>query len=489
MTVITADDVAARAVHASSAWAATPPAERARILRAMAEGLDGSRAELIDLAMAETGLGRPRLEGELTRTIVQVRLFSDVVASGEFLDARIDEADPGFVLGPRPDLRRYRVPLGPVINFAASNFPFAFSVAGGDTASALAAGCPVIVKAHSGHPRLSDLTGEVAANALEAAGAPVGTLQVVHGQALGLELLTHPSIRAGSFTGSTHIGRMLADAAAARPAPIPFYGELGSVNPVFVTRAAVAERGAAIAAGLAASVSGSAGQLCTKPGYVFVPSGHALGEPLVAALDEVPEHRLLTSSISSGFAEGRDRLRDAGVAVRDGSARIDEDGLAWVTPTVVSIPAARLRERPELVEEVFGPFAVLVEYSPDDDLVELADSLFAGSLTVTVHSAADEDVRPLLDWGAEHAGRVIVGGWPTGVSVTHAQQHGGPWPATTLDTSTSVGTAALARFQRSVAYQDVPEAQLPAPLQDKNPWSVPQRRSLAGESATWGQAR
>lgn len=482
----TATEVAERAEAAASAWAALAPADRARALRAMADALEAARSELIDLARTETGLGQPRLEGELTRTIVQLRLFSDVVATGHDLDVRIDDADPGFILGPRPDLRRYRVPLGPVINFAASNFPFAFSVAGGDTASALAAGCPVIVKAHSGHPRLSDRTGEVAAAALESAGAPSGTLQVVHGQALGLELLSHPAIAAGSFTGSTGIGRMLADAAAARPAPIPFYGELGSVNPVFVTRAALDDRAADIASGLAVSVSGSAGQLCTKPGYVFVPEGHALDELIAAALTDVPEHRLLTRSISTGYEEGRERLIAAGEAVREGASRVDDDGFSWVTPTVVSIPAARLLERPELVEEVFGPFAVLVEYSPDDDLTAIADALFEGSLTVTVHAAKGENVRDLLEWGAAHAGRVIMDGWPTGVSVTYAQQHGGPWPATTLDVSTSVGTAALGRFQRAVAYQSVPQDLLPAPLQDANPWGVPQRRAAAGESTSWG---
>lgn len=481
-----AETVANRAAAAARAWAATQPNERARALRAMADALESTRAELVELAASESGLGLPRLEGELTRTIVQIRLFSDVVASGAHLDVRIDEADPEFVLGPRPDLRRYRVPLGPVLNFSASNFPFAFSVAGGDTTSALAAGCPVIVKAHSGHPRLSERTGAVAAAALEGAGAPSGVLQVVHGQAMGLELLAHPAIKAGSFTGSTGIGRMLADAAAARPAPIPFYGELGSVNPVFVTAAALAERGAEIVSGFAASVSGSAGQLCTKPGYVFVPAGHGLDEQLLAALDGVPEQRLLTRSISSGYQEGRERFLAEATPVREGAVRTD-DGLAYVTPTVVSIPVDRLLAKPELIEEVFGPFAVLVEYSEGDDLVAIADALFEGSLTVTVHAGAGENVGSLLDWAAMHAGRVIMGGWPTGVSVTHAQQHGGPWPATTLDTSTSVGTAALDRFQRAVAYQSVPQELLPPPLQDTNPWGVPQRRSLAGESASWGR--
>ena len=483
------DTVAARAAAAAPAWAALPPTARAATLRAAADALEANRAELIGIAAEETGLGLARLEGELTRTIVQLRLFSEVVASGDDLDVRIDDRDPDFVLGPRPDLRRYRIPLGPVLNFSASNFPFAFSVAGGDTASALAAGCPVIVKAHSGHPRLSVRTAEIVASALEGAGAPAGTLQLVSGQQAGLDLISDPRIKAGSFTGSTGVGRMLADLAAAREAPIPFYGELGSLNPVFVTATALAERADEIARGLATAVSGSAGQLCTKPGFVFVPAGHDLEDALTAALTETPEHRLLTTSTSRGYVAAREHaLTDPAVtAVLPGSVRVQDD-YAWATPVVATIAATELAERPELVDEVFGPFTYLVTYEPGDDLLAIADRMFEGNLTVTVHAGVGEDVRPLLDWAAEHAGRVIFGGWPTGVSVTPAQQHGGPWPATTLDTGTSVGTAAITRFQRAVAYQDVPDALLPEPLRDSNPWGVPQRRSAAGESRGWGAA-
>ncbi|CAN5321315.1 aldehyde dehydrogenase (NADP(+)) [soil metagenome] len=480
--------VAGAAAAAAPEWAATPPEARARSLRAAADALEAHRAELIGIAADETGLGLPRLEGELTRTIVQLRLFSDVAATGEDLDVRIDDPDPGFVLGPRPDLRRYRVALGPVLNFAASNFPFAFSVAGGDTASALAAGCTVIVKAHSGHPRLSVRTAEIVSNALVASGAPSGTLALVSGQDAGLALMRDPRIKAASFTGSTGVGRMLADIAAARPAPIPFYGELGSLNPVFLTSAAIAERGDEIARGLATAVAGSAGQLCTKPGFVFVPAGHDLSDTLVDALGPMPEQRLLTTSVSRGFVEGRERaLADAAVeAVLPGTVRVGDDQYAWVTPSVATVTAAELVEHPQLVEEVFGPFTFLVTYEPTDDLVTIADQIFEGNLTVTVHAGEGENVRPLLDWAADHAGRVIFGGWPTGVSVTPAQQHGGPWPATTLDTGTSVGTAAVTRFQRAVAYQDVPDAMLPEALRDSNPWNVPQRRSPAGESTGWG---
>jgi len=487
------DHVATTAAAAAVSWAATPPRERARALVAAADALDSAAAELIAIAEEETGLTTARLTGELKRTTVQLRMFADIVVDGGYLDVRIDAADPDFVLGPRPDLRRYLVPVGPVLNFAASNFPFAFSVAGGDTASALAAGCSVIVKAHSGHPRLSVRTGEVAAGALEAAGAPAGVLQVVSGQQAGLALLKDERIAAGSFTGSIRVGRMLADIAATRPVPIPFFGELGSVNPAFVTARALAERAEQIADGLVTSVSGSAGQLCTKPGFVFTPRGGALSG-LVAERVQAAEHRLLNPSITAGYADRRESiLATPGVeVVAGGGLRVDADGQGWATPTVVSVPAATLvAERERLLDEAFGPLTVLVEYDEAESLSELADMLFEGNLTGTVHAGDDEDspqLRSLIDWIAGHAGRVLFGGWPTGVAVTAAQQHGGPWPATTNDSGTSVGGAAITRFLRPVAYQGVPQRLLPEPLRDDNPWGVPQRRTPAGDSPSWGEA-
>jgi NADP-dependent aldehyde dehydrogenase len=425
---------------------------------------------------------------------VQLRLFADTVVDGAYLDVRIDEADPHFALGVRPDIRRYRIPVGPVLNFAASNFPFAFSVAGGDTAAALAAGNPVIVKAHSGHPKLSERTGAVVSAALEAAGAPAGTLQLVFGQAAGVELLKDPRMAAGSFTGSIRAGRILADIAAARPAPIPFYGELGSVNPAFVTRAALAEGADAIVDGYVASVSGSAGQLCTKPGFLFLPAGHGLGDALAARAGAVPEHRLLNPGIAAGYRERRTSILAAsGVTpIAEGSLRFDDEGQAWATPTIVSVRADDLvAQRDALLDEAFGPLSVVVEYDHEDELAARADDLFEGNLTGTVHAGAGEasaPLRSLIGWITGHAGRVLFGGWPTGVAVTPAMQHGGPWPATTNDSSTSVGTAAIDRFLRPVAYQDVPQALLPEPLRDDNPWGVPQSRSPAGESQAWGSA-
>jgi NADP-dependent aldehyde dehydrogenase len=491
---VSVDLVARQAAVAAPAWAALTPTIRATALAAAADALEGARAELVAIAQTETGLSEARLSGELTRTAVQLRLFADIVLAGEYLDVRIDEADSTFVLGVRPDVRRFTIPVGPVLNFAASNFPFAFSVAGGDTASALAAGCSVIVKAHSGHPQLSIRTAAVVSAALEAAGAPVHTLQLIAGQEAGVAMLKHPAIAAGSFTGSIHAGQLLAGVAASRPVPIPFFGELGSVNPVFVTQAAIAERGAEIASGFVASVAGSAGQLCTKPGFLFVPAGHDLGASIAAAAEAVPEHRLLNPSIAKGFGARRDAvLGTPGVTpLATGSLRIDADGQGWATPTIVTVTAdVLLAQRDSLSPESFGPLSIVVEYEAGEDLASIADQLFDGNLTGTIHAGAGEDspaVRSLVSWIVGNAGRVLFGGWPTGVAVTPAMQHGGPWPATTNDSGTSVGGAALSRFLRPVAYQDAPASLLPEPLRDDNPWDVPQRRSPAGESQSWGRA-
>ncbi|QTX05542.1 aldehyde dehydrogenase (NADP(+)) [Agromyces archimandritae] len=484
--ILTAADAAARS------FADTEPHARAKALVAVADALEANADELVGIAMDETGLGEPRLRGELTRTAVQLRLFADTVVAGAYLDVRIDAADPGFVLGVRPDVRRYLVPLGPVVNFAASNFPFAFSVAGGDTASALAAGCPVILKGHSGHPELSRRTAEVVADALAGAGMPAGTFQLVTGQEAGVAVLKDARVKAGSFTGSIPAGRMLADIAAARPAPIPFFGELGSVNPVFATQAAIDERGAVIAAGYVTSVSGSAGQLCTKPGFLFLPYGHGLDEAIASAAAEVAPHRMLNPRIAAGYRQRREViLGTQGVRViHAGDIEIHGDGQGSATPTIVAVSLETLLdERDTLLEEAFGPLSILVEHGADAALAELVPQLFEGNLTATVHAGGDEAggaLEALVRVLTEHAGRVLFDGWPTGVAVTPAMQHGGPWPATTNDSSTSVGTAAITRFLRPVAYQGAPEALLPAPLKTANPWGVPQSFSPAGESVHWG---
>lgn len=487
------ESIAARAEAASPLWAAFAPKERGAALVGIADALEASAEDLVSTAMVETHLAEARLRSELKRTAVQLRLFADVVVDGSHFDVCIDEADPKFALGVRPDIRRYRVPVGPVLNFAASNFPFAFSVAGGDTASALAAGCPVILKAHPGHPKLSLQTAAIVTAALTRGGAPEGTFQLITGQEAGVAMLEDRRVAAGCFTGSIRAGRLLSDIAASRPAPIPFYGELGSVNPVFVTAAALAENVDGIVDGYIASIAGSAGQLCTKPGFLFVPAHAPLGKRVKTRVSIVEEQRLLNPGIAGRYRARRDAVLNTPVdVIAEGSMRFDEDDQCWVTPTIVRAPVATLKEyRDTLLDEVFGPLSILVEYDAEEDLTALADYLFDGNLTGTVHAASGENtqaLRNLVLWIAQHAGRVVFDGWPTGVAVTHAMQHGGPWPATTNDSGTSVGAESITRFLRPVAYQDTPQELLPEPLRDDNPWNVPQHRNPAGQSRSWGAA-
>jgi NADP-dependent aldehyde dehydrogenase len=467
------DRVLDDAVSAAAALRGRSPAERAAQLRAAADALDAAADRLLPLAQEESHLAQPRLTGELKRTTFQLRLFADEIAAGAYLHATIDHADPGWGMGPRPDLRRMQVPLGPVAVWAASNFPFAFSVAGGDTASALAAGCPVVLVAHPGHPRLSRATAEVLIAALEGAGAPQGVFALVEGQETGRALITDPRIAAGAFTGSLRGGRALFDLASGRETPIPFYGELGSVNPAFVTAAAAAARAEEVAAGFAGSMALGVGQFCTKPGLLFVPADSPIPALVAERLREVAGAPMLNERIRSGFGEALSALASHEVVeVLAGSV----DPGADPAPTLLRTSAAEILADPRpLTAEVFGPAALVVEYTDDEELLAAARTL-EGQLTATVQGEPDDQVAPaLLDVLSERAGRVLWGGWPTGVSVTYAQQHGGPYPATTAVGTTSVGTAAIERFLRPVAYQDLPESLLPQPLQDANPWSVPQR--------------
>lgn len=469
MTTSTEVDVAVGAALAAfPQLASAPDAARADWLRAVADALDARAEELVRLADAETALGSTRLTGEVARTTGQLRLFAEVVEEGSYLEAIIDHAAPG-----RPDLRRLLVPVGPVAVYAASNFPFAFSVAGGDTASALAVGCPVVVKAHPGHPELSRLTARIVTEALTGAGAPEGSFAIVEGFEAGTALIEHPGIAAGSFTGSVRGGRALFDRAAARPAPIPFFAELGSINPVVVTRAADAARGAELAAGLAASFQLGAGQFCTKPGLVFVPEGSVLEASLADLVGRAP-HRLLNHAIAEGFGTGLAGLAEVpGVTLVAGATEVDGEVPAAAVFGVhladfVDPVGARL-----LTTEVFGPVTVLVRYG-DEAGLEAALEAVEGSLTGTLHAESDEDVTQLARTLASRCGRLLFGGWPTGVAVTWSQHHGGPWPATTSQ-HTSVGATAVRRFQRPLVYQDAPASVLPPALQETNPLGIPRR--------------
>lgn len=473
----TLDRLCRAAGRAAPDLAATSPGARATMLRAVAEALGAHAEEIVALADAETALGAPRLTSELTRTRVQLEMFADALLEGSFLEVVIDPPDPDARPAPRPDLRRMLVPVGPVAVYAASNFPLAFSVPGNDTASALAAGCPVVVKAHPGHPGLSALTGRIVGEALAAAGAPAGAFAVVHGLAAGRDLVLHPAIRAAGFTGSLAGGRALHDLAVSRPDPIPFYGELGALNPVVVTPGALAERADEIVTGFVSSYTLGSGQFCTKPGLLLLPAGHGLSERLVAAVGQVTTGPLLNEKIRTGFETSAAAL--AAVPGVRSLLPAGESGAGWsVAPRLFATSAATLREHAAtLLEECFGPASLLVEYGSTDELLETVDAL-PGSLTGSLHAALDAEadlVAELTRRLADRAGRVVVGGWPTGVAVTWAMQHGGPWPATTNPLHTSVGVTALRRWLRPVVYQNAPQSALPPPLRDDNPWGVPRR--------------
>lgn len=468
------------ALRAAPVLAATPDRIRADWLRAVADAIEANAEELAQLADAETHLGAVRLRGEVGRTCGQLRLFAAVITDGGYLEVTIDHADTSLT-PPRPDLRRMLRPLGPVAVFAASNFPFAFSVAGGDTASALAAGCPVIVKAHSGHLQTSIRTAAVVAAALTEAGAPQGCFALVAGREVGSALVQDPAVAAVGFTGSLSGGRALFDLAVARPDPIPFYGELGSVNPVVITEAAISHREAALAAGLAGSFTMGLGQFCTKPGVVFIPAGSTFGAALVAAVKEKGDATsgvMLTQRIADAYPAGLQNFAaDEAVTVLLGNPQQDSSTGA-VSPAILSTTAAAVRQRPEvLLEECFGPVTLLVEYFGPADL-EAALTVVPGSLTATVHAESTETqylATTLVPALTAIAGRVLFGGWPTGVAVTWSQHHGGPWPATTAPLHTSVGATAIRRFLRPVTYQDAPQEVLPAALKDGNPLGIPRR--------------
>ena len=459
------------AQSAASPLAALRPAERANLLDAVADALDSAADQLVPVAQRETRLAEGRLRSELKRTTFQLRLFGELLRDGGYLDARIDHADADWPMGaPRPDIRRVLAPLGPVVVFAASNFPFAFSVAGGDTASALAAGSPVLLKAHSGHPELSLLTAEVVASALAAAGAPEGTFALISGTSAGAAALRDPRIKAGAFTGSIPGGRALFDIASSRPEPVPFFGELGSNNPVFVTEAAAAERGTEIAEGFVGSFTLGAGQFCTKPGTLFVPAGSRLVDALRDAV--LPSAApLLNDRIQSGYAKVLQELQ--------ANSRVEvlaqgTDPLADPpSPTLLLTTAADMLADPHALQaECFGPMALVVAYDDESQLPQIAET-FEGQLTATIHGTDSCNVDGLVEILARKAGRVLWNQWSTGVSVTYAQQHGGPYPATTAAGSTSVGTAAIERFLRPIAYQGFPQHLLPEPLREENPLGVP----------------
>ncbi|MEV7869341.1 aldehyde dehydrogenase (NADP(+)) [Streptomyces sp. NPDC088124] len=474
----------ALAEQAHPVFRATTAEHRAAFLERIAELLDERLDPLVERAHTETALPRARLTGEVARTSGQLRLFAAELRAGTWQGARVDPARPHRAPLPRADIRQRRIALGPVAVFGASNFPLAFSTAGGDTASALAAGCPVVVKAHQAHLGTAELVARAIAEAAADTGMPEGVFSqlVGSGTDIGTRLVSDPRIRAVGFTGSRRGGLAIAATAAARPVPIPVYAEMSSINPVLLLPAALAARGAELGAAFAGSLTLGAGQFCTNPGVVIAVEGPGLDAFTSAAAEAVAADAgatMLTTGIAEHYVTSGDAL-----AARDGVEEIAAGGrpggAAQGHARLLTVDGARFAYDPRLQAEVFGATSLLVRCADTSELTAVVRSL-EGQLTATVHAdRADHrlaaELLPLLE---ERAGRILFDGWPTGVEVGHAMVHGGPFPATTDPRSTSVGTLAIERFLRPVAYQDVPTALLPAELRDDNPLGV--WRRLDGE--------
>ena len=473
------NEAASLAASAFESFSRLSPSKRAEFLRQIAANIEALGDVLTERASAETGLPVARIQGESARTCGQLRLFADLVSEGSWVDARIDRAMPERKPLPRPDIRSMLRPVGPVVVFCASNFPLAFSVAGGDTASAFAAGCTVIVKAHHAHPGTAEMVGQAVRNAAKQLELPDGVFSLLYGSGtgVGVALVKHPLIKAGGFTGSRSGGRALFDAASSRPEPIPFYAEMSSVNPVFILPEAMSQRTAQIAQGLHGSVTLGAGQFCTKPGLVFVestPKASEFASVLGGLMATTPEFTMLTPGIRSSYEKGvSSRVSSAAVAT---VARKEVDcgpGKATAGTALFETNAESYLGNSELSEEVFGPSTLLIKYSGREQMLHLARTL-EGHLTATVHGT-DNDMATAADLIAileDKVGRIVFNGYPTGVEVCHAMVHGGPYPATTDGRSTSVGTRAIFRFTRQICYQSSPDIALPDELKAANPLGI-----------------
>lgn len=475
----TATDVDAAAQLAAKAFAEFsrwPAKRRAGLLRRIAELIEANAAAIQERANQETALPLARLQGETARTCGQLRLFATLIEEGWWLDARIDHADPNRKPLPKPDVRSMLAPLGPVVVFSSSNFPLAFSVAGGDTASALAAGCPVIVKPHQGHLGTSELVGLCVQQAVKDCGAPEGTFSLLYGagREVGIALVKHPLVKAVGFTGSRSGGRALMDAAAARPEPIPVYAEMGSINPVFILPGALQQNAEALATGLHGSVTLGVGQFCTNPGLVFTDAG-AAAQPFLQKLENLmsgtPPGTMLTAGLCASYREGVKKFSQiAGVRQATGASADASAGAAQAGAALFVTEANNFLKNHALMDEVFGPSTLVVQCDSREAMLAAARKL-EGQLTATIHGTPEDLVanRDLLAILETKAGRILFNGFPTGVEVCHAMTHGGPYPATSDGRSTSVGTRAITRFTRAVCFQNFPDIALPEELRDGNP--------------------
>ncbi len=456
------------------AYRAAPQETRALLLETIAQGLIDLGDELVDRACAESGLPRPRIEGERGRTVGQLRLFASLVREGRWLNLTVDTALPERKPLPRPDLRSRKIPVGPVAVFGASNFPLAFSVAGGDTAAALAAGCPVVAKAHPSHLGTSELAGRVIQKAVAACGLPEGTfsLLVGIGNEMGGALVQHPAIQSVAFTGSRKGGLALIALAAARPHPIPVFAEMSSSNPVYLLPNALATRGAAIATGLVASATLGVGQFCTKPGLILGlegPEFESFATAAAEAMKSAAANTMLNAVIQQAYLHGVSALENAaGVTKLAHGAAPTGNGCA-AQPALFATTAATLVADPKLGEEVFGPATLLIACTSEDEMIAVTMSL-EGQLTATLQMEAGDLAlaQKLLPFLERKAGRILVNGFPTGVEVSYAMVHGGPSPSTSDSRVTSVGAMAIERFLRPVCYQNFPVDLLPEELQDAN---------------------
>ena len=466
-------DRAARAIRRSAADA------RAALLDRIAAEIEALGDALLERVTQETALPEGRVRGERARTTAQLRMFADLVREGSWVDARIDRPQPDRQPAPKPDIRRMLIPIGPVAVFGASNFPLAFSVAGGDTASALAAGCPVIVKAHPAHPGTSELVGEAVARAVRESGFPPGTFSLLHAAKpeVSISIVQHPAVKAVGFTGSFAAGRAIFDAAAARPEPIPVHAEMGSVNPVFVLPRALRSRKDEIVEGLIGSVTLGGGQFCTNPGVVVgIDDGdlQAFVERVGEKASDTSPCTLLHEGIRRGYDDGLAALQAIGAVrlIARGARKDDPATAATATlaeTAVLTAPAAAFLEQERLREEVFGPSTLMVTCGDHAEMTRVANSL-SGNLTATIHGTEEdlEEFADLVETLENKVGRLIFNGFPTGVEVCAAMHHGGPYPATTDVRSTSVGTAAILRFGRPICYQNFPQSVLPPELRDRN---------------------
>jgi NADP-dependent aldehyde dehydrogenase len=482
-SIATADHVERACAAAAAAfedYSTAPRERRAKLLEGIADEIMALGDELIERAHAETGLPPARLTGERARTCGQLKLFANVVRDGGWMDIRIDPALPDRQPLPRPDLRLYKVPLGPVAVFGASNFPLAFSVAGGDTASALAAGCPVVVKGHPAHPGTTELVARAITQAVAKSGFPGGVFSMLSGPAtdLGGALVADPRIAAVGFTGSRGGGLALMQIAANRPVPIPVYAEMSSINPVVLMPAALDARAEAIAQGFITSLTMGSGQFCTNPGLVIAIDSPALDRFVKAATEALSPTQptvMLTPGIHAAYEKGLAELSSHdGVTLLGRGA--ESSGKHCARGALLSIPAGRFIGDEVASREVFGSASLIVRCADIDEVAAVLDSL-EGQLTATLHldTEDEEPAAKLVPILQRKAGRILANGWPTGVEVSHAMVHGGPFPATSDGRSTSVGTLAIDRYLRPVCYQDVPEALLPAALRGDGPASVPHR--------------